>query len=236
MVYLPLSSYNVLENRIVLTSGYGMRYLDGKWSFHDGIDLAPTKNINDAIPIIASVNGEIKSFRPPNSGKYQQITPLSGPYKGYKFRTVHQNVFKIENGKVKAGDIIGYMGNSGTQAKHVHFEIYMPDNKTPVNPYSITQSYYNNSYQPEMINIQFRGEKDYIPVLVRRGTGVHVSADRKSKTVGTVGENSEEEYILYHAIAITEGTPIGGNTMWLYVHHKKGISGWVSGEYSKFKD
>lgn len=154
MVYLPLRQEDVNKCEIILTSGYGWRKLNGKRQFHDGIDLAPSINESAKIPIIASVSGVLRSFRPAKSGRYQQITPTNGEFAGWHFRTVHQEEFVKESGYVEAGEIIGYMGASGATAKHVHFEIYKPDNTNHVDPYSITKTYFQHITEDEMTTLK----------------------------------------------------------------------------------
>lgn len=109
------------ENLKRISSYYGYRtdpfYKVRK--FHDGIDFsAPT-----GTPIYATGDGEVTQIRKSHRGYGNKIVVDHG----YKYKTIyaHLNRFAIKKGdKVKRGQIIGYVGNTGkSTAPHLHYEI-----------------------------------------------------------------------------------------------------------------
>lgn len=106
------------------------KYIKGK---HNGIDMVANKNGKSATDyIIAHSDGEVVDVRSNytandktgNSyGNYVKIKHDNGYYTLYahiKYGTV-----KVKEGdKVKKGNVIGYMGNTGySTGAHVHFEV-----------------------------------------------------------------------------------------------------------------
>lgn len=112
-----------------LASGYGMRmhpilkYI----RMHSGIDFSAPQGT----PIFATGDGTIE---------YAGFNKTSGNMvtinHGYSYMTkyLHMSNFAVRQGqKVKRGDIIGYVGNTGlSKAPHCHYEVWK-DNQT-VNP------------------------------------------------------------------------------------------------------
>ncbi len=95
--------------------------------FHKGMDFtAPT-----GTPIYASGNGKvIKAYR---SSTYGKVVFIDHGY-GYKTVYAHMSKMKAKKGdKVKRGDLIGYVGNTGRSvAAHLHYEVLK--NNRHVNP------------------------------------------------------------------------------------------------------
>ncbi len=123
-----------------LVSGYGMRYhpILKYRRMHWGIDIsAPT-----GTPIYATGDGVI-NFVGRNSG-YGKTCVIDHGY-GYKTLYGHMKTFSIKKGqKVKRGEIIGYVGNTGlSRAPHVHYEVIYNNNK--INPVN----YFYNDFTPE---------------------------------------------------------------------------------------
>ena len=87
------------------------------------------------------------------AGKYIRIKHLNG----YKTAYAHLSKYNVRRGqKVKRGDIIGFVGNTGrSRGPHLHYEI-LKDNKK-INPLNF---YYGNLSQKEFdaILIQSRQE------------------------------------------------------------------------------
>lgn len=109
------------ENLKRISSYYGYRtdpfYKVRK--FHDGIDFsAPT-----GTPIYATGDGVVKSIKRSHRGYGNKIEIDHG----FKYKTIyaHLDRFAIKKGeKVKRGQIIGYVGNTGkSTAPHLHYEI-----------------------------------------------------------------------------------------------------------------
>ncbi len=128
------------EDETRMASGYGMRLhpILKSWRMHNGMDFtAPT-----GTPIFASGNGKItRSARSATFGKVVYIEH------GYGYKTIYAHMSKIvakRGQKVKRGDLIGYVGNTGrSAAPHLHYEVHK--NGRPVNPIY----YYYGDLSPE---------------------------------------------------------------------------------------
>jgi hypothetical protein len=122
-------------------SGYGWRihpiYKIKK--LHEGMDFtAPT-----GTEVYATGDGEVEEVKSSYRG-YGKRVVIDHGY-GYKTRYAHLNSFNVREGqKVKRGDVIGYVGNTGlSTAPHLHYEVEKDDKK--VNPVH----YYFNDLTPD---------------------------------------------------------------------------------------
>lgn len=103
-----------------LHTTYGQRYhpILGIWRPHKALDFtAPV-----GTPIYATGDGVTQ--RANFSKSYGNVVYLDHGY-GYKTRYAHLSKFNITKGqRVKRGDIIGYVGNTGlSAAAHLHYEV-----------------------------------------------------------------------------------------------------------------
>jgi murein DD-endopeptidase MepM/ murein hydrolase activator NlpD len=119
-----------------MTSGYGMRW--GK--LHKGIDIAGS-NIYGK-PIVAAADGVV-SLVDNNRGGYGYYVMVNhGNKNGNNYVTLYAHMSKQAarvGQKVKAGDIIGYVGSTGqSTGPHLHFEIRV--NGTAKNPMNFFSS------------------------------------------------------------------------------------------------
>ncbi|GAB6168781.1 M23 family metallopeptidase [Clostridium carnis] len=107
-----------------MTSGYGERWN----SFHKGIDIAG--NIGD--DVIAAMDGEI-IYSEFNNGGYGNLIKIKHDNDMVTYYA-HLNKSYVKVGdKIKKGDIIGEIGNTGfSTGPHLHFELRVNDK--PVNP------------------------------------------------------------------------------------------------------
>jgi len=126
------------QGRIV--SGYGMRYhpILKYRRMHWGIDItAPS-----GTPIYATADGTI-SFKG-RMGGFGKTCKINHGY-GYETLFGHMKTITVRKGqKVKRGEIIGYVGNTGlSEAPHVHYEVMY--NSKKVNPVN----YFYNDFTPE---------------------------------------------------------------------------------------
>lgn len=107
----------------VMTSTFGPRKhpILGTVRIHKGVDWAAPLGT----PIAAAFDGEIV-FQGDGKG-YGNLVKISHG-NGSETRYAHMQRFAIKNGvgtKVKAGDIIGYIGTTGlSTGPHLHFELY----------------------------------------------------------------------------------------------------------------
>jgi len=113
-----------------LASGFGIRLhpILKVRKMHTGIDFSAPKGT----PIYATGDGVVQLVETEFGGYGKNIILDHGF--GFTTRYAHMNEFNVKRGqKVKRGDCIGYVGNTGSStAPHVHYEI-MKDGKH-VNP------------------------------------------------------------------------------------------------------
>ena len=124
-----------------LSSGYGRR-IDPyykKPKFHYGVDFSAPQGT----PIYATGNGTVKKTKKSRRGFGNHIVIDHGY--GYESLYAHMQKYTVRRGqKVKRGDLIGYVGNSGkSTAPHLHYEVHK--NGTKVNP----AYYFHNDLTPE---------------------------------------------------------------------------------------
>ncbi len=140
LAYIPAIQPVKNEDLKRMASGFGMRLhpILKSWRMHNGMDFtAPT-----GTPIFASGNGKVvKAHRSSTFGKVVYIEH------GYGYKTIYAHMSKIvakKGQKVKRGDLIGYVGNTGrSAAPHLHYEVHK--NGRPVNPIY----YYYGDLTPE---------------------------------------------------------------------------------------
>ena len=136
-----------------MASGYGYRIdpFTKKRRFHYGMDFSARKGT----PIYATGNGTVKRADNRSSGFGKHIRIDHGF--GYVSLYAHLSKYNVRRGqKVKRGDSIGFVGNTGrSRGPHLHYEI-LKDNKK-INPLNF---YYGNLSQKEFdaILIQSRQE------------------------------------------------------------------------------
>ena len=116
-------------NYVRFSSPYGYRThpISGEWKFHSGVDLAGP----EGTPIVATRDGTVTSAAY-HSGNGNYVTINHGD--GFSSSYLHMTRYIVSVGqKVKAGQVIGYMGNTGySKGSHLHFTIYY--NGSTVNP------------------------------------------------------------------------------------------------------
>ena len=117
-----------------MASGFGPRihpiYKTKK--FHYGMDFSAKTRT----PIYATGNGRIEKVRKSRRGFGNHVIINHGY--GYKTLYAHMKKYIVKKGqKVKRGEIIGYVGNTGTSvAPHLHYEVHKNGKKLdPVNFY-----------------------------------------------------------------------------------------------------
>ena len=124
-----------------MASGYGPRihpiYKTKK--FHAGMDFSA----KTGTPIYATGDGVISKVRKSRRG-YGNHVIIDHGY-GYKTLYAHMKKYIVKRRqKVKRGDIIGYIGNTGTSvAPHLHYEVHKNGKK--INPVN----FYYNDLTPE---------------------------------------------------------------------------------------
>ncbi|TPM05429.1 M23 family metallopeptidase [Mesorhizobium sp. B2-3-11] len=120
---LSIASGMVTPVSGVMTSTFGPRKhpILGTVRIHKGVDWAAPIGT----PIMAAFDGEI-SFQG-DGGSYGNLVKIAHA-NGRETRYAHMQKFAIASGvgtKVKAGDVIGYIGTTGlSTGPHLHFELY----------------------------------------------------------------------------------------------------------------
>ena len=124
-----------------IASGYGIRTdpFDKSRKMHSGMDFSAPRNT----PVYAASNGTVvrADSRSIGYGKHIRINH------GYGYLTLyaHLNSYNVTRGqKVKKGDIIGFVGNTGrSKGVHLHYEVHKDGKK--VNPVN----YFYSNLTPE---------------------------------------------------------------------------------------
>ena len=136
-----------------IASGYGYRIdpFTKKRRFHYGMDFSARKGT----PIYATGNGTVKRADNRSSGFGKHIRIDHGF--GYVSLYAHLSKYNVRRGeKVKRGDIIGFVGNTGrSRGPHLHYEI-LKDNKK-INPLNF---YYGNLSQKEFDAILIQSSQE----------------------------------------------------------------------------
>ncbi|MGH9737701.1 MAG: peptidoglycan DD-metalloendopeptidase family protein [Candidatus Acidiferrales bacterium] len=113
-----------------ITAGFGERMdpFSGEGAFHSGIDIASTYGA----PVHATADGVVSEVGP--DGGYGRLIVIDHGF-GVTTWYAHLSGFNVQPGmRVKAGDVIGYEGDSGrSTGPHLHYEIRIYN--TPVNPW-----------------------------------------------------------------------------------------------------
>ena len=133
----PVSNKELIR----LASGFGYRihpvYKVKK--LHTGIDFsAPI-----GTPIYATADGKVSLVKVRFSG-YGKLVEIDHGF-GFKTRYAHMHEFAVKEGqKVKRGQVIGYVGNTGlSTAPHLHYEVIKGNSK--INPVH----YFFNDLNPD---------------------------------------------------------------------------------------
>lgn len=125
-----MAKYNLLfpldVDKITVISPFGMRVhpTTGQRVLHEGIDLPPMKRGVDGDPIYAPENIRVRNAAWNNAGGNYMC--LVGETTGLFYNLQHLSRFNAKAGnRVKRGDIVAYMGNTGknTTGTHLHFAI-----------------------------------------------------------------------------------------------------------------
>lgn len=129
----------VLESGMcIITQGY-------KKGVHDGVDLVNTNKNGDHIlgwevahsdGVVVSYRNNCTGFESGSYGNYVKLRHDDGYYTMYAHMAY--NTVKVKTGdRVKKGQILGYMGNTGYSfGGHLHFEVRTPaDAKIDPTPY-----------------------------------------------------------------------------------------------------
>lgn len=139
----PISENNSYD----YNNGWGAERTYGGERTHEGIDIIAEKGV----PIVSVGNGKIKNTGWNELGGWRiGITGDDDIYYYYAHLDSYEKIFKIGE-KIKKGDILGYIGNTGygpegTSGKfvdHLHFGMY--EKNTAINPYPFLKGWELNN-------------------------------------------------------------------------------------------
>ena len=149
----PVSNKNLSR----MASGYGYRihpiYKTRK--MHSGMDFSA----KSGTPIYATGDGKVSKVRRSRRGYGNHVIIDHGF--GYKTLYAHMKKYAVKRGqKVKRGEVIGYVGSTGTSvAPHLHYEVHKDGKK--INPVN----FYFNDLNPEeyekMLEISSRSNQSF---------------------------------------------------------------------------
>lgn len=149
---IPESTVDKSLKTSYINSWMTERTYDGKRG-HEGTDIMASRNERGVYPVLSISDGTVTNYGWLDKGGYRiGITSDSGTYYYYAHLDSYANI--KEGDKVCAGELIGYMGDSGygpegTKGKfdvHLHFGIYfyIEGEEISVNPYYLLKSLENN--------------------------------------------------------------------------------------------
>lgn len=125
MLFAAIPAIQPVANKqlIALASGFGLRIhpIYKVKKMHTGIDFAAAIGT----PIYATADGTVDNLNVSFSG-YGKMLEIDHGF-GYRTRYAHMHGFAVRQGqKVKRGDLIGYVGNTGlSTAPHLHYEVFV---------------------------------------------------------------------------------------------------------------
>lgn len=151
--YFPVAKSTDSDTGYVYyTNSWGDKRTYGGERLHEGIDIMAEENVRGKYPVVSMTDGTIENIGWLELGGYR--IGIRSRHKGY-FYYAHLFSYAegMEEGKdVKAGQLIGYMGDSGYGkeegtvgmfAVHLHLGIYINDkhgNEKSINPYHYLKS------------------------------------------------------------------------------------------------
>ena len=99
---------------------------------HKGVDVLASIGV----PIVSPVNGVVSYRSNSVGGRSFHLTDEFGNY----YYGTHLSAYGDVEGEVRAGQVIGYVGDDGNAAgiPHLHFEIHPGGRGNPINPYPDT--------------------------------------------------------------------------------------------------
>lgn len=141
----PIHNHNLIRT----ASGFGMRMhpVYGVPKLHSGIDFTAKVGTD----IFATGDGVVEEVSNSFTGYGKHVVINHGF--GYKTLYAHMSAFKVRKGqKVKRGDIIGAVGNTGTSTgAHLHYEVIRNNKK--IDPANFFFNDLNYDQYKEMIQI-----------------------------------------------------------------------------------
>lgn len=150
-IWADLECFPVRKARVSYEDSWGEPRSYGGERLHEGTDIFPEEDCSGIYPIVSMTDGVVEQVGWLPLGGYR--IGIRGPHGGY-FYYAHLSSYDKEfqrGDEVEAGDILGFMGNTGygapgTQGKfpvHLHLGIYLATEhyqELSVNPYWMLRS------------------------------------------------------------------------------------------------
>lgn len=140
----PLSN----EDLTYLHTTYGLRKhpILGYWREHKGLDFTAPQGS----PVYATGDGNIEEAH--FSDSYGQVVYIDHGF-GFETRYAHMTEFIVKKGeKVKRGQIIGYVGNTGlSYSTHLHYEVLFKGHQ--INPINFFQRDLSNKEYEKLVEL-----------------------------------------------------------------------------------
>lgn len=155
-VWADLEYFPVASADISFEDSFGEARSFGGERFHEGCDLFGKENKSGYYPVISMTDGVVENIGWLPLGGYRiGIRSLSGGYFYYAHLSGYEQDF-TEGQEVSAGDILGYMGDTGYGTRdmcgkfpvHLHLGIYIqtPEKQEQsVNPYHVLLAVYKKN-------------------------------------------------------------------------------------------
>lgn len=141
----PIHNHNLIRT----ASGFGMRMhpVYGVPKMHSGIDFTAKTGTD----IYSTGDGVVENIKKSYTGYGKHVIINHGF--GYKTLYAHMSAFSVKKGqKVKRGDIIGKVGNTGTSTgSHLHYEVIRNNRK--IDPANFFFNDLNYDQYQEMMKI-----------------------------------------------------------------------------------
>lgn len=164
-MYFPIAVEGNIDKSLYYYDTYGGKRTYGGERSHEGCDVMTKNNIRGEFPVVSVCDGIVEKIGWLELGGYRVgIRDESGVYYYYA------HLYRYEDGitegmTVHAGQVIGYIGDTGYSKVegttgnfdvHLHFGIYMTDNKGveyTVNPYFLLKK-----LETSVINYSFKNQ------------------------------------------------------------------------------
>lgn len=150
-IWCDVACFPVAGEGISYEDTFGAKRTYGGERLHEGTDLFGEKDISGYYPVLSMTDGVVEQVGWLPLGGYRiGIRAPGGAYFYYAHLSQYEKEFERGDG-VSAGDILGYMGNTGYGSEgtvgkfpvHLHLGIYISTEKSPelgVNPYWVLKA------------------------------------------------------------------------------------------------
>ncbi|MDP1581474.1 MAG: peptidoglycan DD-metalloendopeptidase family protein [Candidatus Didemnitutus sp.] len=229
-VVWPLANSSAADADVIRYA-FGPRNI-GRYDFHGGLDL----NAPEGTPIYAVMAGTVT-----NKSTWDGVTSGSGNsllvnHGGQKWAAyLHLNAFANDIGigsEVKAGDLLGYVGKTGSTTNHLHFtymvgltseSVSESRSRSPLEilPHTTTTaataSFRNNG--TGIVDLFIPAQQNTIRWIILKGDGLTRLVDYYDIVAqGSTDRDTQRQYgVLFNVAAPTLAYPAGGGTVQIWV-------------------